>query len=1086
MKVPGFNFLRDEPLDKNSESFFNFYHSAIAPALVKILKSKSAPHTIGIFGSWGTGKSTIIHMLEGDKKLKAPIFVFDAWKYQDDSLRRTFLIKLVDFLKINADINFDDNFLSDMYHATEQRDASKILTNKVGFWKKIWSAIKHNILLTIFIVLVVITVVVLLLMPYYPSLKIFSDVLKYLTSITIISVVAKPILEKILEKIGDVLLQNSKDTQRSMMRITFKEKLNSPEEFEEKFKEILSKLEKKKLVIVFDNIDRVQGDVAISMISTIKTFMEPNNESRVVFIIPCDPDAIDEQIAQFYSGDKDASSGYQSSEYLRKVFNLIIWLPDYISTDLEEYTSKCLAATGEISSLLNNGDVVLVINSAFSKNPREIIQFVNNLTALTIAAYNSGVAEHIVKNIAYLAKTQVIKQRFPMGYGRLQANWNNPEDIYLNESEKPEELALKDFMLATSRITVDDAEPFIYFKDPLETRGLKDSHTLSIALLQGDAGAVHERIAAESNNAAVVKFTLDMMNKYKGIPQTLIHIYNVQFSDIYDIVPDTYKRRYFDTLARLVDTNLWSRFATLDTDMTFKLMSENSLDKSLASALKTRYLTTLKHLEGDKNPSSDTLKKIVANIRDSKKLFSQQDIDIVKKNIEANPALANNALDLFSTHDTQEKFITENLFLDFVKSIDPSNVRGHMKIVTTYSEYIKSHGLISDMSSGFSSSIQSAFQSDASHAKQIVPYADSIGHLIKIDRDEIKETTYQPYLNKIYDTFASALNVAEDENITANILIGLWWLHGSVPTYDASIVNTISTRMTSLGIGGIRTFFDYWNSATKINILNQVRATLFQRAISSDEIRDYINSISDEDERVKLLSNIISSKPRPDKNTSAFLSTNTTSTNIESVATAIYDSVRANNFLDKEYSALLLQKLRSNSPRDAKNSVIAAMQHLLRQEEISNNESGLALLEEEQFLSLEDKKSIANELMAYLESRGDIEIELYHTKVLGFIIEQLKSTSYSKRIASILLESLVFASSVEAVKALFGYLAEQKIRYKAYETEIKELFSRIATQPDSDVKKAVIEKLPSLRSSRATKAEKDFWSEVASYYSDES
>lgn len=1083
MKVPKFNFIRDEPLDKNSESFFNFYHSAIAPALVKILKSASAPHTIGIFGSWGTGKSTIINMLKSDTRLKTPIFIFDAWKYQEDSLRRTFLIKLVEFLKSKeVGIDFEDNFLSDMYHATEQR--AEVPLEEGSFSSKVGSWIKKNVLLSILVLLIVATTIVILLTPQHPGLKIVNDVLNYLSSITILALFASIFLGKVFERVGDILLQNSKATKSSMMNITFKDKLNSPEEFEEKFKDILLKLRKTKLIVVFDNIDRVQGDVAVSMISTIKTFMEPNNKSRVIFIIPCDPDAIDEQIVQFYTGDKNVSAGYQSSEYLRKVFNLIIWLPDYINTDLEEYTSKCLEATGEISSLLHNNDVVLVINSAFSRNPREIIQFVNNLTALTIAAHSSGVANHIVNNIAYLAKTQVIKQKFPAGYKRLQSSWNNPEAIYEVESTSTEEIALKEFMLATSRITAEDAEPFIYFKDPLGARGLKDSNSLLAALLEGNEETAAECVKYESNNAAVAKFTLDVMNKYKGIPRTLVAIYNVQYKNVYDIVPDTYKSRYVDNLAKLVDTHLWSRFSELDTDMTFRLMSESSLDKDLVKALKTRYLNILKPLDGGKSPSTDILKKIVANIRDRKTIFNNQEISEVRESIESNAALANNALELFTSHDLQEEFINENLFLDFVQSIDSTNVTTRIKQVALYSSYIKSHGLIPDVSDAFSKSLEKDSQNNPSQAKHLVPYTSALGDIIKLDRDEIKKDAYQPQLTLIHSSLMNSLSVAEDESVTANVLIGLWWLYGSAQAYNDTIVNTISTQMASLGIGGIKTFFSYWDKTTKESIVRQTLPTLLQRVIVEKSVLEYIYEIADVDSKKAIVTHLIKNKPRPDDSTFDFLTENTDAANIEDVTLAIREVQRANAFLDEKYVEFVLQKLRKNSSRASKDSIIQLMKEFLKQEDPSNKATGIRLLRKENFLSSEDKKTLAEELLEYLESRSGV-VDSEQLELLNFIVSELTSTSYHRRLSLLALNWLKFASTPEITESIFNYLNQLKARFKAYESEVREIYQYISSQSETESKKKCIELLVNLRTPRPSKAEKIFWEEVKNYYTPE-
>jgi adenylylsulfate kinase-like enzyme len=48
--------------------------------------------TIGLFGGWGTGKSSIVENLKTNLlSEKTPVVIFDVWKHDGDALRRTFL-----------------------------------------------------------------------------------------------------------------------------------------------------------------------------------------------------------------------------------------------------------------------------------------------------------------------------------------------------------------------------------------------------------------------------------------------------------------------------------------------------------------------------------------------------------------------------------------------------------------------------------------------------------------------------------------------------------------------------------------------------------------------------------------------------------------------------------------------------------------------------------------------------------------------------------------------------------------------------------------------------------------------------------
>ncbi len=392
---PEFIFLKDEPQTKSEVSYERFYHNSIAPALKKILKDDTSPHTIGLFGAWGAGKSTVIEMVKNDDELDLPVFIFDAWKYQEDTLRRTFLIKLVEYLR-NEGYDLPDDILVNLYSSRTLSIAKKHKANtKVSTRSKIWSFVKKYMPFILVVLLLIGASVLVTLYPKNVASQLVLQLSAIVSSIAFLAVFGKPILEGVLKVVVESFFSKQEQQTELVTEINQEDRLNSPEQFEQKFIEILGMVDKK-LVIVFDNIDRVQGDVAISMLSTIKTFMYSGGESKIVFIVPCDPTAIEVQVEKYFYGTNGGNSdSFGAAEYLRKIFNLIIWIPDFINTDLEQYTKDLIGKTGEIGKLLDDEDVILVINSAFSRNPREIIQFINNLIAMVISTRGTGVKDII-------------------------------------------------------------------------------------------------------------------------------------------------------------------------------------------------------------------------------------------------------------------------------------------------------------------------------------------------------------------------------------------------------------------------------------------------------------------------------------------------------------------------------------------------------------------------------------------------------------------------------------------------------------------------------------------------------------------
>jgi hypothetical protein len=68
-----------------------FGHSDYSAAIGAILADAPVPFTLGLFGDWGVGKTSIIQAI-GSKLTEQDIaFVsFDVWRYEGDALRRQF------------------------------------------------------------------------------------------------------------------------------------------------------------------------------------------------------------------------------------------------------------------------------------------------------------------------------------------------------------------------------------------------------------------------------------------------------------------------------------------------------------------------------------------------------------------------------------------------------------------------------------------------------------------------------------------------------------------------------------------------------------------------------------------------------------------------------------------------------------------------------------------------------------------------------------------------------------------------------------------------------------------------------------
>src|SRR6266536_1353829 len=87
------------PLDEKDA----FGHRDYATAVARLLLNESPPFTLGVFGDWGLGKTTILEEVGRQVTAAGSAFaIFDVWRYEGDALRRQFLRDVASQLKRNG------------------------------------------------------------------------------------------------------------------------------------------------------------------------------------------------------------------------------------------------------------------------------------------------------------------------------------------------------------------------------------------------------------------------------------------------------------------------------------------------------------------------------------------------------------------------------------------------------------------------------------------------------------------------------------------------------------------------------------------------------------------------------------------------------------------------------------------------------------------------------------------------------------------------------------------------------------------------------------------------------------------------
>jgi GTPase SAR1 family protein len=398
-----FQFISEKPKDGK----LLFGHEEIVNTLEKVVLKSPESFTIGLYGDWGSGKSSIAETLQSNlKSQNIPLVIFDVWKHEGDALRRTFL---KDIDKKLSSKSFGKKYYKEGFKLEKNLESDINIETKDGYDFKGKKLFKNFIVIALFAII--------------PLILVFSGLLGIGKVFSIEEFSFDSLIEKIVQIIGGLTipvvfwLKFSNYFIVERKTTVKKSRIQDPIEFENSFRNILGNLtgNVSKIVVVFDNLDRVNGKKAVEIISTIKTFLEPvdkKNIKDVVFIIPCDSIAIKKHLASTFS----VNDNQYADEFLRKFFNTIIWIPEFYSTELQGLASEKLKETNVPD--LDNINLAALIVIVFDQNPRQIIQFINILLAnylLINERINEGKISgfSLENNITQLAKYLLLIQKFP-------------------------------------------------------------------------------------------------------------------------------------------------------------------------------------------------------------------------------------------------------------------------------------------------------------------------------------------------------------------------------------------------------------------------------------------------------------------------------------------------------------------------------------------------------------------------------------------------------------------------------------------------------------------------------------------------
>lgn len=406
-----------------------------ADNLVKVIENtpEDKVFTIGVFGGWGTGKSSVIKTAQDtiEKAHKDVKFItYDAWKYSNDSFRRMFLLKIQQELKMRQTSEMSRFYQSE---TVESEPKTKLSVKGVAL-----AVIAVGIISMIFLLI--------------PSIKV-----EWKVAIPTIGTLGTFLLALLNGCFYDLHISYSKPS------------LFAPEQFESCFKEMMSKCLKRKnwfqrqwsaikdfveedeisvvglekLIIVIDNIDRCPSDMAYQLLTDIKTFLS-NAEYSLVFIVPVDDEALKKHLFRRWNKTNEDDINKEKEEFLRKFFNVTLRIKLHQVAELQHFAHKI----NEENHLGYNNDTLAIVSKEFADNPRRIIQLLNNLSAELALYENEFAADYETPICAAL----ILREEYPDFYKEATKDLNVLVDYKKDIAKEKGNKSLSAFMRISSVI----------------------------------------------------------------------------------------------------------------------------------------------------------------------------------------------------------------------------------------------------------------------------------------------------------------------------------------------------------------------------------------------------------------------------------------------------------------------------------------------------------------------------------------------------------------------------------------------------------------------------------------------------------
>lgn len=402
-----YKFLKNTPIGK--DLFEGKSQDKIASIVAEVLEEQDF-QIIGIDGGWGTGKSNLVKIVEN--KLgpdKYNFFIYDVWGHQEDDQRKAILVELTEYVADKKkNIVVDNKKWSEKLKRLLSKEKEVTTTNipylSVGFILSLFLIIYIPTINTfakdleeIWLKCLLVLFPIALFLPIYFS-KLIGNLKKFKNRKLLALV--KLSLQQTIQIYGNKQIDETKYESIS-------EREPSVKDFRDWMRGIDTDLgiNQKKMIIVFDNFDRLPKKHIQSIWSSIHIFFSDEKYDNIKVIIPFDRLHIRNAFRDLDGADKNQSNF--ANDYINKTFDLVYRISPPIMSNWKTFFRDCWNEAFQQN--VDEAEYIKVeqIYEVFSKviTPREIIAFINEI--ISIKLLHNNIPERYI-GLFVINKSQIL------------------------------------------------------------------------------------------------------------------------------------------------------------------------------------------------------------------------------------------------------------------------------------------------------------------------------------------------------------------------------------------------------------------------------------------------------------------------------------------------------------------------------------------------------------------------------------------------------------------------------------------------------------------------------------------------------